>query len=102
MLISEKDAIILDARIVIDKDKVCKKFEPHEHMVISPYPKKYEILWLLKNGQEVLLRPIKPEDEPMWLEMFQSFSEESIRYRLSLIHISEPTRLGMISYAVFC
>jgi acetyltransferase len=81
LLINEKDARILDARIVIDKDKVCKKFEPHEHMVISPYPKKYEILWLLKNGQEVLLRPIKPEDEPMWLEMFQSFSEESIRYR---------------------
>src|SRR5450756_215944 len=24
------------------------------------------------------------------------------RYLLSLIHISEPTRLGMISYAVFC
>ena len=23
-------------------------------------------------------------------------------YELSLIHISEPTRLGMISYAVFC
>ena len=23
-------------------------------------------------------------------------------YVLSLIHISEPTRLGMISYAVFC
>jgi acetyltransferase len=81
MLISEKEASILDARIVIDKDKVCKKFEPHEHMVISPYPKKYELLWLLKNGQEVLLRPIKPEDEPMWLEWFQSLSEESIRYR---------------------
>src|SRR5450759_4373102 len=25
-----------------------------------------------------------------------------IGYALSLIHISEPTRLGMISYAVFC
>ena len=81
LLINEKEACILDARIVVDKDKVCKKFEPHEHMVISPYPKKYEILWSLKNGQEVLLRPIKPEDEPLWLEMFQSFSEESIRYR---------------------
>jgi acetyltransferase len=81
LLINEKDACILDARIVVDKNKVCKKFEPHQHMVISPYPKKYEILWQLKNGQEVLLRPIKPEDEPMWLEMFQSFSEESIRYR---------------------
>ena len=70
-----------DARIVIDKASVCKKFEPHEHIVISPYPKKYEKLWTLRNGQEVLLRPIKPEDEPMWLEMFQNFSEESIRYR---------------------
>src|SRR5450756_367425 len=26
----------------------------------------------------------------------------SVGYDLSLIHISEPTRLGMISYAVFC
>jgi len=81
LLISEKDACILDARIVVDKDKVCKKFEPHEHMVISPYPKKFEIQWLLRNGQEITLRPIKPEDEPMWLEWFQSLSEESIRYR---------------------
>ena len=25
-----------------------------------------------------------------------------VTFNLSLIHISEPTRLGMISYAVFC
>ena len=29
-------------------------------------------------------------------------SPVSINLPLSLIHISEPTRLGMISYAVFC
>lgn len=81
VLINEKDAYILDARIAIDKERVLRKFEPHEHMVISPYPKKYEILWKLRNGQQVFLRPIKPEDEPMWLEMFQDFSEEAIRYR---------------------
>ncbi len=81
LLINEREAVILDARIVIDKESVCKTFEPHEHLVISPYPKKYEKLWTLKNGEDVLLRPIKPEDEPMWLEMFQNFSEESIRYR---------------------
>src|SRR5450756_2019021 len=28
--------------------------------------------------------------------------EPPMRVHLSLIHISEPTRLGMISYAVFC
>jgi acetyltransferase len=81
LLINEKEACILDARIAVDKERVFKKFEPHEHMVISPYPKKYELLWTLKNGEDVMLRPIKPEDEPLWLEMFQSFSEESIRYR---------------------
>ena len=27
---------------------------------------------------------------------------DSDKCKLSLIHISEPTRLGMISYAVFC
>jgi acetyltransferase len=81
LLINEKEACILDARITVDRDKVFRKFEPHEHLVISPYPKKYEMPWKLRNGQEVLLRPIKPEDEPMWLEMFQSFSEESVRYR---------------------
>jgi acetyltransferase len=90
LLIDEKEACILDARIVVDKDNICKRFEPHGHMVISPYPKKYEMLWSLKNGQEVLLRPIKPEDEPMWLEMFQSFSEESIRYRFFQILKDTP------------
>jgi acetyltransferase len=79
LIIDEKAATILDARILIDKNSVFKSFEPHEHMVISPYPKKYELLWTLHNGQEVLLRPIKPEDEPLWLEMFQGFSEKSIR-----------------------
>ncbi|MCW4010679.1 MAG: bifunctional acetate--CoA ligase family protein/GNAT family N-acetyltransferase [Candidatus Bathyarchaeota archaeon] len=81
LLVNEKEVCILDARVVIDKASICKTFEPHEHLVISPYPKKDEKLWTLKNGQDVLLRPIKPEDEPMWLDMFRSFSEESIRYR---------------------
>src|SRR5450756_2714967 len=34
---------------------------------------------------------------------FGHIGEDALsRYLLSLIHISEPTRLGMISYAVFC
>jgi len=49
--------------------------------VVCPYPKKYETYWKLRDGRTVLLRPIKPEDEPLWLEMFQQFSDEAIRYR---------------------
>src|SRR5450759_5541202 len=33
---------------------------------------------------------------------FAPLASEAIMHGLSLIHISEPTRLGMISYAVFC
>lgn len=81
LFINEKEAFALDARAVIDKERVFQKLEPHEHLIISPYPKKYETLWKLRDGRTVILRPIKPEDEPLWLEMFQNFSQESIRYR---------------------
>ena len=81
LFINEKEAFAFDARIVIDPQKVSAKFEPHGHLVITPYPKKYETSWRLRDGRTVLLRPIRPEDEPLWLDMFKSFSEESIRYR---------------------
>jgi len=81
LFINEKNALALDARILIDTKRALTTFEPHEHLVISPYPKKYESLWTLKDGRTILLRPIKPEDEALWLEMFQNFSEESRRYR---------------------
>ena len=90
LFINEKEAFALDARIIIDKERVFSRFEPHEHLVISPYPKKYETLWKLRDSRTVLLRPIKPEDEPMWLEMFQNFSEESIRYRFFQIIKDTP------------
>jgi len=90
LFINEKEAHALDARIMIDQEKVFQKFMPHEHLVISPYPKKYESLWTLRDGRTVLLRPIKPEDEPLWLEMFQNFSEESIRFRFFQIIKDTP------------
>jgi acetyltransferase len=81
LIIDSRDAIALDARIIIDKDLVFKELPPHEHLVISPYPKKYEWQWKLKDGQPVLLRPIKPEDEPLENELWKTFSEETQRFR---------------------
>ncbi|MEM4701384.1 MAG: GNAT family N-acetyltransferase, partial [Candidatus Bathyarchaeia archaeon] len=88
--ISDKEAYVLDARMVIDKDLIFKNVEPHSHLIISPYPKKYETLWRMRDGRIVLLRPIKPEDELLWLEMFKNFSEESIRYRFFQIIKDTP------------
>jgi len=81
LLVDESKVHILDARILVDRNVPAQGVELHSHLVISPYPKKYESRWRMANGEEVLLRPIKPEDEPLWLEMFQGFSEESIRFR---------------------
>jgi acetyltransferase len=81
LFINQEEAVALDARVTVDKERGPSKFEPHRHLVISPYPKKYETVWRMRDGRTVLLRPIKPEDESMWLEMFKNFSEESVRYR---------------------
>jgi acetyltransferase len=63
----------VDARIILDKEP-----GKHPHLVISPYPTKYMKKVTLKDGTKVLLRPIKPEDEMLWLDMFKSFSEDTI------------------------
>src|SRR5450759_4409719 len=38
----------------------------------------------------------------LFVRLFRHSDCNRIPFPLSLIHISEPTRLGMISYAVFC
>ncbi|MGQ9566118.1 MAG: bifunctional acetate--CoA ligase family protein/GNAT family N-acetyltransferase [Candidatus Bathyarchaeales archaeon] len=75
------NAVAVDARIAIDKEKLLHGFHSHEHLVIAPYPKKYVCQWQLKDGTTVLLRPIKPEDEPLLDELFKSLSEETMRLR---------------------
>lgn len=54
------------------------------------YPKEFEITKKLKNETEILLRSIKPEDEPLWLEMFNNFSESSVWNRFFNI-VKDPS-----------
>jgi len=81
LIVDENDAVAVDTRIVIDTNRISAKVQPHEHLVIAPYPKKYTTQWKLKNGKPVVLRPIKPEDETLLNELYQSFSEETMRFR---------------------
>jgi acetyltransferase len=71
----------LDARIVIDPAKVGVLMPPGKHLIISRYPTKYNREWISEKEERILFRVIRPEDEPLWIEMLQSFSEETIRYR---------------------
>jgi len=55
--------------------------EHREQMSVAAYPKKYVTTRRLKNGAEVLLRPIKAEDEGRFNELIKSLSAESMRFR---------------------
>jgi acetyltransferase len=71
---------VLDARVIIDSAAV-EHPEVHSHLVIMPYPSKYVVPWRLRDGTEVTLRPIRPEDEPIELEFIRGLSTESSRFR---------------------
>jgi acetyltransferase len=78
--ISNGKAYALDARIVIDNTS---QDSPglYPHLVITPYPVRYVTHWAMTDGTELLLRPVRPEDEPLEHEMLTTLSEETLRTR---------------------
>jgi len=48
---------------------------------MAHYPRELEKQVTLKDGSKVLLRAIKPGDEPLMHELFHSFSKETIYHR---------------------
>jgi len=97
LIATDEELVAVDARIILDKKP---KIKPH--LVISTYPSKYIKKVKLKDGTEVLLRPIKPEDEYLWQDMFDSFSQETVRFRFFRIIKETPhemrTRYCNIDY----
>ena len=78
--ISNGKAYAIDARVIVDKE--CLEYTaPYPHLVITPYPTRYIMPWRLSDGTEVLLRPIRPEDEPLEREMLSTLSKETSRMR---------------------
>lgn len=62
--LSDGKAVALDARIILD-ESFRNGVSSAPHLIISPYPTKYVTHWRLPDGTDVLLRPIRPEDEPL-------------------------------------
>jgi acetyltransferase len=81
LIADEKGVVAVDARVVIDPERISQEVQPHEHLVIAPYPEKYVTQWSLRGGTHVTLRPIKPEDETLFYELIKSLSEETMRFR---------------------
>jgi acetyltransferase len=80
LVIADGKACAVDARIMIDTSVLEGKPE-RPHLVITPYPARYVTPWRLTDGTEVILRPIRPEDEPMEYELLRTASVETLRGR---------------------
>lgn len=52
-----------------------------DRLAIRPYPRELEEHVRLKNGDQILLRPIRPEDAQAHLAFIHSLSEEDLRLR---------------------
>jgi acetyltransferase len=74
LYVRDERILALDARIKVQRTDE----KPPHHLIIAPYPSQYESYHTLKDGTVVLLRPIRPEDEPLILELFKTFSKETI------------------------
>jgi len=84
-VINGECAVALDARIILDDTVSPKESEEYAHLIISPYPTRYIQPWRCYDGRQVVLRPIRPEDEPLERELIAGLSKESSRFRFFYI-----------------
>jgi acetyltransferase len=79
LLASPERFLALDARVVVHKALVRQESLPRP--AICPYPTQYVAPWTTKSGMRVLVRPIRPEDEPLMVKFHEKLSEQTVYLR---------------------
>jgi acetyltransferase len=88
-LIASPDGLMaLDGRVVLHPVGMAESELPK--LAIRPYPNRYVSHWTTKNGQDVIIRPIRAEDEPLMQSFHATLSDRSVYLRyLSPMLLSE-------------
>jgi acetyltransferase len=77
---SGNGGVALDAAVTLEQSPSQQR-EPYEHLSIQPYPTQWTKTVTLRDGQRALLRPIRPEDEPLEAALVKNTSKESLYFR---------------------
>ena len=100
LLASSERLLALDARVVVYGPEVTADELPEP--AIRPYPVKLISTWTMKDGNPVVIRPIRPEDEPLLITFHQKLSERSVYLRyfqpLKLTQRTSHERLTRICF----
>lgn len=98
LLASPQGFLALDARVVLHPPDTTVLPQPS----IRPYPSQYVRPWRLESGEVILIRPIRPEDEPLIATFHATLSERSVYLRyfhlLDLDHRVSHDRLIRICF----
>ena len=71
--------VALDARVILHD--AATPLEKLPRTAIRPYPSHYTWRWTTKAGIPVVIRPIRPEDEPVMVKFHQTISDRSVYLR---------------------
>ncbi len=100
LLASPERLLALDARVVLYDKNTTEDQLPK--LAIRPYPTQYIKPWTLKDDREVLIRPIRAEDEPLLVKFHEGLSERSVYlryfYPMKFSQRVEHERLARISF----
>jgi acetyltransferase len=80
VLAEEHGVIALDARIKVDWSHA-QVPAPNPYFAIRPYPKGWERKVVLPSGREILIRPVQPTDESLYIDFFRSIEPSDLRLR---------------------
>lgn len=80
LLADANGVLAVDARIKVEPAPSRREGE-HPRMVVRPYPKQWERQVLLRNGQPVAIRPLRPEDEALYPDFLAAVTSEDLRLR---------------------
>jgi acetyltransferase len=53
----------------------------HPRCAVRPYPKEWERYMTLRDGAAILVRPVRPEDEPLYRPFFADVTPQDLRLR---------------------
>ncbi|MDP3513843.1 MAG: bifunctional acetate--CoA ligase family protein/GNAT family N-acetyltransferase [Sulfuritalea sp.] len=100
LIVDEHGAVAVDARITIENTPITAG--RYDHMAIHPYPSQLKSSFQAKDGTQVTIRPIKPEDVRMEQEFVKALSPEAryMRFMNTIREVSpaQLVRLTQIDY----
>jgi len=82
VLADQNGLIAVDARVAVaPAGRARRGPSGHPRFAIRPYPKEWERRATLRDGTGIFIRPVRPEDEPLYGSFFAAVTQQDLRLR---------------------